>query len=88
MTTIAPPQPGPARLAPRIRDRRPGSASRCAASSRVELRKSFDTRAGFWLLASIGIASLLTTGAVIAVRARRAVHLQHLHPGHRLPDVA
>jgi ABC-type transport system involved in multi-copper enzyme maturation permease subunit len=32
----------------------------------VELRKSFDTRAGLWLLASIGLASLLTTGAVIA----------------------
>jgi ABC-2 type transport system permease protein len=32
----------------------------------VELRKSFDTRAGFWLLASIGAAALLTTGAVIA----------------------
>jgi len=32
----------------------------------VELRKSFDTRAGMWLLASIGIAALLTTGMVIA----------------------
>ena len=32
----------------------------------VELRKSFDTRAGLWLLASVGILSLLTTGAVIA----------------------
>jgi ABC-2 type transport system permease protein len=32
----------------------------------VELRKSFDTRSGFWLLASIGIAALLTTGAVVA----------------------
>lgn len=32
----------------------------------VELRKSFDTRSGFWLLCSIGILSLLTTGAVIA----------------------
>lgn len=32
----------------------------------VELRKSFDTRAGIWLLASIGLAALLTTGAVIA----------------------
>jgi hypothetical protein len=32
----------------------------------VELRKSLDTRSGFWLLTSIGIASLLTTGAVIA----------------------
>ena len=32
----------------------------------VELRKSFDTRSGLWLLASIGLAALLTTGAVIA----------------------
>jgi hypothetical protein len=32
----------------------------------VELRKSFDTTSGLWLLASIGIASLLTSGAVIA----------------------
>jgi ABC-2 type transport system permease protein len=32
----------------------------------VELRKSFDTRAGLWLLASIGLASVLTSGAVIA----------------------
>lgn len=32
----------------------------------VELRKSFDTRSGFWLLASIGFAAVLTTGAVIA----------------------
>lgn len=32
----------------------------------VELRKMFDTRSGFWMLASIGIASLLATAAVIA----------------------
>ena len=32
----------------------------------VEMRKMFDTRAGFWLLASIGILSLLATGAVVA----------------------
>lgn len=31
----------------------------------VELRKMFDTRSGFWLLASIGILALLATGAVI-----------------------
>jgi hypothetical protein len=36
----------------------------------VELRKSFDTRAGFWLLASIGIASVLATAAVIAFATR------------------
>ena len=33
---------------------------------KVELRKSFDTTAGLWLLASIGVLSLLTSGAVIA----------------------
>jgi hypothetical protein len=32
----------------------------------VELHKSFDTRSGFWLLAGIGLAALLTTSAVIA----------------------
>lgn len=32
----------------------------------VELRKSFDTRAGWWLLASVGFAAVLTSGAVIA----------------------
>jgi ABC-2 type transport system permease protein len=31
----------------------------------VELRKMFDTRSGFWLLASIGILSTLATAAVI-----------------------
>jgi ABC-2 type transport system permease protein len=32
----------------------------------VELRKSFDTSAGLWLLASVALASVFTTGAVIA----------------------
>ena len=31
----------------------------------VEVRKMFDTRAGFWLMASIVITSLLATGALI-----------------------
>ncbi|HZJ06236.1 MAG TPA: ABC transporter permease [Nocardioidaceae bacterium] len=31
----------------------------------VEFRKMFDTRSGFWLMASVGIAALLATGAVI-----------------------
>ncbi|WP_300401082.1 ABC transporter permease subunit [Nocardioides sp.] len=31
----------------------------------VELRKMFDTRSGFWLLASVGILATLATGAVI-----------------------
>jgi ABC-2 type transport system permease protein len=32
----------------------------------VELRKSFDTRSGRWLLASLGLAAVLTTGVIIA----------------------
>lgn len=36
--------------------------SRIAA---VELRKSFDTRSGFWLLASVGILAVLATAATI-----------------------
>ncbi len=32
----------------------------------VELRKSFDTRSGRWLLASLALAAVLTTGAIIA----------------------
>lgn len=32
---------------------------------RVELRKMFDTRSGFWLLASIGVLSVVATAAVI-----------------------
>ena len=31
----------------------------------VELRKSFDTRSGFWLMASIGILAVIATGASI-----------------------
>lgn len=33
---------------------------------KVELRKSFDTRAGAWLLRGIGLAALATTGALLA----------------------
>jgi ABC-2 type transport system permease protein len=33
---------------------------------RVELRKMFDTRAGFWLIASIAITGLIATIAVVA----------------------
>ena len=33
--------------------------------SGVELRKMFDTRSGFWLMASIVITAVLATGAVI-----------------------
>jgi len=48
--------------------RRPTAAPRPIPLSRivaVELRKSFDTRSGFWLLASIAITAVLATGAVV-----------------------
>ena len=56
------------------RNTTPSTTRRAAYTSRiplrrivaVELRKSFDTRAGLWLLASVALTSLLTTGAVIA----------------------
>jgi ABC-2 type transport system permease protein len=71
MTTLAPAHEAhEAHPAPRATDaaRRPVSAPRPIPMSRivaVELRKSFDTRSGFWLLASIGITALLATGAVL-----------------------
>jgi ABC-2 type transport system permease protein len=33
--------------------------------TRIEVRKMFDTRSGFWLMASIAISSVLATGALI-----------------------
>src|SRR5690349_1449189 len=36
---------------------------------RVELRKSADTRSGFWLLASMGIVTVLTLGIMLIVSA-------------------
>jgi ABC-2 type transport system permease protein len=59
MTTVALERETPrvARSAPR-----PIPLSRIAA---VELRKSFDTRSGFWLMASIGVTALIATVATV-----------------------
>ena len=46
----------------------PVTTHRAIPLSRIvttELRKMFDTRSGFWLMASIGILALLATAAVI-----------------------
>jgi len=43
---------------------------------RVELRKMFNTRSGFWLMASIVIAALLATTAVILFAADRDLTYQ------------
>ena len=46
--------------------RRTGSRPPLTRLVSVELRKNFDTRSGRWLLASLGGAAILTTGAIIA----------------------
>jgi len=67
-TTIQPatPAPSPVRTTPGVpvaaRSVRPIPMARLV---KVELRKMFDTRAGFWLMASVGIVSVLATAAVI-----------------------
>jgi ABC-2 type transport system permease protein len=51
-----------------VRTRTTQRAHRAIPLSRIistELRKMFDTRSGFWLMASIGILALLATAAVI-----------------------
>ena len=63
MTTTAVLAPSAAADAPATpRVVRPIPTSRLVA---VELRKMFDTRAGSWLMASVGIVSVLATAAVI-----------------------
>ncbi len=57
MTTIA--------LAPVREQRTEVHGVRLSRVIRVELRKMFDTRSGFWLMASIVIAALVTTVATI-----------------------
>jgi ABC-2 type transport system permease protein len=57
-STVALEQPGNER----IEAIRPIPLSRVVS---VELRKMFDTRSGFWLMMSIGIAAVVATGAVI-----------------------
>ncbi|MDO9458258.1 ABC transporter permease [Nocardioides sp.] len=60
MTTLAPtPSPTGAAPAPTFD---PIPFSRVTS---VELRKMFDTRSGFWLMASIGILAVLATSAVL-----------------------
>jgi ABC-2 type transport system permease protein len=66
-TIVSPTKPAAGATAP-SRQARATTASRIPLTRivAVELRKSFDTRSGFWLLAGIGLAAVLTTGAVTA----------------------
>ncbi|WP_107704926.1 ABC-2 transporter permease [Nocardioides allogilvus] len=53
--------------------REPARAIPITRLVKVELRKMFNTRSGFWMLVSIGILSLLATGAVIIFAPDNAV---------------
>jgi ABC-2 type transport system permease protein len=60
MTTLA-----TARPLARTPDAAPPAPIPLSRIAAVELRKSFDTRSGFWLMASIAIAATLATAAVL-----------------------
>ncbi|HEY5420026.1 MAG TPA: ABC transporter permease, partial [Marmoricola sp.] len=59
--TIVPPA-STTEAAPARRTARPIPATRLV---KVELRKMFTTRSGLWMLISIGVLSVIATGAVL-----------------------
>ncbi len=77
MSMTSTPEVAPATAAARrtARESRAISSISLSRLMRVELRKMFDTRAGFWLLASVGILTVLSTGAVIAWAPDEAINL-------------
>ncbi|UUZ59962.1 hypothetical protein [Nocardioides sp. B-3] len=66
-TTISPVVPEPVRVRPAVR------SIPTARLIKVELRKMFNTRSGFWMLISIGVLSVIATGAVIIFAPDSAV---------------
>jgi len=52
---------------------------------KVELRKMFNTRSGFWMLVSIGVLSVIATGAVIIFAPDSAVTYESLATAIGLP---
>ena len=52
---------------------------------RVELRKMFDTRSGFWMLVSIGVLSVVATGAVLIFAPESEIAYENLVAAIGLP---
>jgi ABC-2 type transport system permease protein len=52
---------------------------------KVELRKMFNTRSGFWMLISIGVLSVIATGAVIIFAPESDVTYQNIASAIGLP---
>ena len=70
MTTTIVPATATTESAPVHRTAGPIPTSRLV---KVELRKMFNTRSGFWMLTSIGVLSVIATGAVIIFAPDSAV---------------
>ena len=54
---------------------------------KVELRKMFNTRSGFWMLVSIGVLSPISAGSLLVFAPQQRRHLPELREGERVPDV-
>jgi len=52
---------------------------------KIELRKMFDTRSGFWMLVSIGVLSVIATGAVLIFAPDSAVTFESFAAAIGLP---
>ncbi len=56
-----------------------------ARLTKIELRKMFNTRSGFWMLISIGVLSVVATGAVIIFAPEDAVTYENFATAIGLP---
>ena len=81
IATIVPPATT-TEAAPVRRTARPIPTTRLV---KIELRKMFNTRSGFWMLISIGVLSVVATGAVIVFAADSAVTYQNFAAAIGLP---
>ena len=80
-TTIAPATSTPDAV-PVRRTERPIPTARLVT---VELRKMFDTRSGFWMLLSIGVLSVVATGAVVIFAPDSAITYENVASAIGLP---
>ena len=79
--TIVPPATT-TEAAPARRTARPIPTTRLV---KIELRKMFNTRSGFWMLISIGVLSVIATGAVIIFAPDSAVTYENFAAAIGLP---
>jgi ABC-2 type transport system permease protein len=74
--------PDTTEAAPARRTVRPISTIRLA---KIELRKMFNTRSGFWMLVSIGVLSIMATGAVLIFAPDSEITYENLASAIGLP---